>query len=139
MKRIISIVLIAIMLCSILPLSCFAEAGSNSRASDYFSSYGATLSKQSDGRIKIAFSAVSTELATQLGVASYEIEEKDSDGSWDNFSGMLSGRTGSNVHSYTFSKYFTPNEGKQYRVNCTFICAIDGMGVESKNYTSGTI
>lgn len=139
MKRIISIVLIALMLCSILPLSCFAEAGSNSRASDYFSSYGATLSRQSDGRIKIVFSTVCTEIATQLGVATYEIEEKDSDGSWDDFSGLLSGKTASNVHSYTFSKYFTPNEGKKYRVKCTFTCTIDGMGSETKAYTSGTI
>lgn len=139
MKRIISIIMLAFMLCSIIPVACFAEEGITSRASDYFSSYGAHLAYQSDGRIKIVFSASGTQICTQIGVASYQIQEKGSDGSWDDFGGLLSGRTGSNVQSYTFSKYFTPNEGKKYRVTCTFTCTIDGMGSETKTYTSGTI
>lgn len=138
MKRIISIVLIALLLCSILPIACFAEEGSNSRASNYFSSYGANLSRQSDGRIKIVFSATGTDICTKIGVASYQIQERSSGGSWGDFGGLLNGQTGSNVRSYTFSKYFTPNSGKQYRVKCVFTCIINGDG-ETKNYTSGTI
>ena len=138
MKRIVSIVLIALMLCSILPIACFAEEGNNSRASNYFSSYGATLSRQSDGRIKIVFSATGTDICTKIGVATYQIQEKDSSGDWDDFGSTQSGRTGSNVSSYTFSKYFTPNANKQYRVKCTFICTI-GTGSETKAYTSGTV
>jgi len=138
MKRIISVLLIALMLCSILPIACFAEENNNARASNYFSSYGTTLSKQSDGRIKIVFSCTSTGLASQLGVATYLIQEKDSDGSWDDFSGLLSGKTATDVHSYTFSKYFTPRANKQYRVKCVFTCIMNGSG-ETKNYTSGTI
>lgn len=138
MKRIISIVLIALLLCSILPIACFAEEGSNSRASNYFSSYGANLSRQSDGRIKIVFSATGTDICTRIGVATYEIEERPSGGSWGDFSGQLNGQTGSNVRSYTFSKYFNPNSGCQYRVKCTFTCTLNGDS-ETKTYTSGTI
>ncbi len=139
MKRIISIFLLILMLCSAIPFACLAEEGVAPRASDYFTSYGVNLAYQSDGRIKIVFNAVGSQICTQIGVASYEIEEKNSNGNWEDFSGLLSGRTGSGVQSYTFSKYFTPNEGKKYRVTCTFTCVIDGMGGETKNYTSGTI
>lgn len=138
MKRIISIVLIALMLCSILPIACFADEGNNSRASNFFSNYGASLSRQSDGRIKIVFSATGTGICTKIGVASYQIQEKDSSGDWDDFGGLLNGQTGSNVSSYTFSKYFTPNSGCQYRVKCTFTCTLNGNS-ETKTYTSGTI
>lgn len=138
MKRIISVVLIALMLCSILPIACFAEKSNNSRASNFFSNYGATLSRQSDGRIKIVFSATGTDICTKIGVASYQIEERSSGGSWGAFGGLNNGQTGSNVSSYTFSKYFTPNSGKQYRVKCVFICTLNGDS-ETKNYTSGTI
>lgn len=138
MKRTISIILIALMLCSVFPLVSFAEENLSARASDYFASYGVHLTRRDDGRIKIVFSASGTGMCDQIGVATYEIMEKDDNGNWDEFSGLLSGRTASNVQSYTFSKYFTPNEGKQYRVKCTFVCVIDG-GMESKSYTSGTI
>lgn len=138
MKRIISIVLIALMLCSALPVVCFADEGNNSRASDYFSSYGANLSRQSDGRIKIVFSATGNTICTQIGVATYQIQEKDSSGDWNDFGSTQSGKTGSNVSSYTFSKYFTPNSGCQYRVKCTFTCTLNGT-TEHKAYTSGTI
>lgn len=139
MKRIISVVLIVLLLCSSIPIACFAEENNNTRASNYFSSYGVHLTRLSDGRIKIVFSATGTGgLCTQIGVATYQIMEKDSSGDWDEYSDLLSGKTGSNVASYTFSKYFTPRSGKQYRVKCTFICTKNG-GSETKAYTSGTI
>ena len=138
MKRIICFVLLAFMLCSILPISAFAESNMNTRDSNYFASYGVHLTRRDDGRIKIVFSASGTGMCDQIGVATYEIMEKDDNGNWDEFSGLLSGRTASNVQSYTFSKYFTPNEGKQYRVKCTFACTIGGS-TEYKAYTSGTI
>lgn len=138
MKRIISIFLLVLMLCSTLSFTCFAEEGPASRASDYFNSYGVHLTRRDDGRIKIVFSASGTGMCDQIGVATYEIMEKDDNGNWDEFSGLLSGRTASNVQSYTFSKYFTPTEGKQYRVKCTFACTIGGS-TEYKAYTSGTI
>ena len=137
MKRFISIILMVMMLCSMFAMPASAEEN-QSRASAYFSSYGINLTEQSDGRIKIVFSATGTGVCSQLGVATYQVEMRDSDGSWDDCTGLLSGKTGSNVTSYSFSKYFTPVPGNCYRVNCTFVCSING-GMESKGYTSGTI
>lgn len=137
MKRIISVVLIVLMLCSIIPIACFAE-GNDARASNYFSNYGVTLSHQSDGRIKIVFTATGIDICSQIGVATYQIQQRSSGGSWEDFGDMQNGQTGSNVRSYSFSKYFTPNSGKEYRVKCTFTCTLNGS-TEHKAYTSGTI
>lgn len=138
MKRTISIILLVFMLCNMFALGCCAEAGVQPRASAYFSSYGVNLSRQSDGRIKIVFSAAGTDTCSQLGVASYQIEEKNSSGNWEDFTGLLSGQTGSGVATYSFSRYFTPVCGNSYRVKCVFTCTLNGTS-EHKNYTSGTI
>lgn len=137
MKRIISVVLIALLLCSIIPITCFADEN-NSRASNYFSHYGATLSRQSDGRIKIVFSATGVDVCSKIGVASYQIQQRSSGGSWSDYGDLKSGQTGSNVRSYSFSKYFTPSSGKEYRVKCTFTCTLNGS-TEHKTYTSGIV
>lgn len=121
-------------------LICFAqeEVEVEPRNSAYFVSYGSTISRKGDGKIKIVFSTQSTGVATTLGVATYVVERRDSSGNWENCSGTLSGKTASNVSSYTFSKYFYGIAGETYRVNATFICAMNG-GVETKAYTSDPI
>lgn len=137
MKRIISVVLIALLLCSIIPIACFADEN-DTRASNYFASYGATLSRQSDGRIKIVFSATGTAVCSKIGVATYQIQQRTSGGSWSDYGDLMSGQTGSGVRSYSFSKYFTPSSGKEYRVKCTFTCTLNGS-TEYKAYTSGIV
>lgn len=138
MKKLISMVLAVILLCS--GLTCFAQEAIEiaPRNSAYFVNYGTTLSKQGDGKIKIVFSTHATGVATTLGVASYMVQRRDSSGNWEDCTGTLNGKTASNVGSYTFSKYFYGVAGETYRVQVTFICAMNG-GVETKTYTSGRI
>ena len=138
MKKLISMVLAICFLCS--GLSCFAqeEIEIAPRNSAYFVSYGTTLSKEGSGKIKIIFSTHATGIATTLGVATYVVERLNSFGNWENCSGTLSGKTASNVGSYTFGKYFYGIVGETYRVNVTFYCAMNG-GAEHKAYTSAMI
>ena len=138
MKRFATIILLAAMLLNLFSFAAFAEAGNNSRASNYFDYYGINLSDKGNGRIKIVFSAGGTGICDSIGVASYMVEKLGSDGSWDDVSGLLSGKTASNTSSYTFSKYFNGVEGETYRVQATFVSTING-GTEYKNYSSSGI
>ena len=134
MKNVVSILLVLTILCSCLFSSALAET----RASNYFSSYGTTMSAPGNGRIGITFRAVGTGICNQIGVASYHVERLDDDGNWENVSGALSGQTGTNVASYTFGRYFQGVAGETYRIQVTFTCIIGTSG-ETKSYTSGRI
>lgn len=133
MKRLITLILAICMFCVSLGAAACAE--SVARNSAFFTSYGTTLSKAGGGTIKITFSTDATQVADTLGVVNYSVDELNSDGDWVNKTGLLSGKTASNVGSYTFSKYFNGISGKTYRVNVSFVCTIDGK-TEYKNYTS---
>lgn len=134
MKNVLSLVLILTILCSCV----FSYALAETRASNYFTSYGTTMSAPGSGRIAITFRAVGTDICNQIGVATYTVEKKNDDGEWVNVSGALSGQTGTNVASYTFGRYFQGVAGETYRIQVTFICCINN-GVEHKSYTSGRI
>ena len=138
MKKLISIVLAICLMCS--GLICFAqdEVEIEPRNSAYFVSYGTTLSRYGDGKIKIVFSTQSTGIATTLGVATYQVERLDDNGNWEDCSGTRNGKTASNVSSYTFGKYFYGIAGETYRVKATFLCVMNG-GAETKAYTSARI
>lgn len=137
MKRFIALLLaLMLLLCSIV---AFATENNEEmpRQSNYFISYGTTLSAIGGGKISVTFSCTAVGYATTLGVATYVVQRKNSSGNWEDASGLLSGKTGSNVHTYSFSKTIYGNVGTTYRVKCTFVCAKDG-GVEHKSYTSGS-
>ena len=134
MKNVVSILLILTLLCSCI----FSAALAETRASNYFSSYGTTMSAPGNGLIGITFRAVGTDICNQIGVANYHVEKLNDDGEWVNVSGALSGQTGTNVASYTFGRYFQGVAGETYRIQVTFVCAI-GTGMEFKSYTSGRI
>ena len=134
MKNVLSLVLILTILCSCV----FSYALAETRASNYFTSYGTTMSAPGNGRIGITFRAVGTGICNQIGVASYHVERLDDDGNWENVSGALSGQTGTNVASYTFGRYFQGVAGETYRIQVTFLCTINN-GTETKSYTSGRI
>lgn len=138
MKKLISMVLAICLMCS--GLICFAqdEVEIEPRNSAYFVSYGTTLSRYGDGKIKIVFSTQSTGVASTLGVVHYEVQRLNSSGEWVDCSGTLNGKTASNVSSYTFGKYFYGIAGETYRVKATFYCAMNG-GAEHKAYTSARI
>ena len=107
-------------------------------ASDYFTSYGTSMSPVGGGRIAITFRAVGTDICNQIGVASYHVQRLEDDGDWTDVSGLLSGQTGTNVASYTFGRYFQGVAGETYRIQVSFLCCV-GTGVETKYYTSGRI
>ena len=134
MKNVVSILLVLTILCSCLFSSVLAET----RASNYFSSYGTTMSAPGNGRIGITFRAVGTGICNQIGVATYHVQKWHEDGYWIDVSGSLSGQTGTNVASYTFGRYFQGVAGETYRIQVTFLCII-GTGYETKSYTSGRI
>lgn len=115
-----------------------AESAIQPRDSAFFSSYGTTMSRQGGGTIKIVFTANGMGICNTLGVATYEVERLNDEGHWEDCSGLLSGQTGSNVGSYTFSRYYYGVPGEVYRVKVTFYCSIDGEA-EHKSYTSGRI
>ena len=134
MKNVQSLVLILTILCSCV----FSYALAETRASNYFTSYGTTMSAPGNGGIAITFRAVGTDICNQIGVATYTVQKRHDDGHWEDVSGLLSGQTGSNGGSYTFGRYFQGVAGETYRVKVTFLCVI-GTGAETKSYTSGTV
>lgn len=134
MKNVVSILLILTLLCSCI----FSAALAETRASNYFSSYGTTMSAPGNGLIGITFRAVGTDICNQIGVANYQVQKLDDDGDWVFVSNPLSGQTGTNVASYTFGRYFQGVAGETYRIQVTFFCSI-GTGSEHKTYTSGRI
>ena len=134
MKKALSLMLIFTLLCPCLFASVLAET----RASNYFSSYGTSMTAVGSGRIAITFKAVGTDICNQIGVASYTVQRQEDNGNWTDVSGLLSGQTGTNVASYTFGRYFQGVAGETYRIQVTFYCSI-GTGSEHKSYTSGRI
>ena len=137
MKNALSIMLILTLLCSCVFSYALAE-GAESRASDYFSSYGTSMSAPGGGGINITFKAVGTDICNQIGVANYTVQRRNDSGNWEDVSGLLSGQTGTNVASYTFGRYFQGVAGETYRIRVTFCCTINNSS-EYKAYTSGTI
>ena len=134
MKNALSIMLILTLLCS----CAFSYAIAETRASNYFTSYGTSMSAPGNGLIGITFRAVGTDICNQIGVANYQVQKLNDDGDWVVVSGSLSGQTGTNVASYTFGRYFQGVAGETYRIQVTFLCII-GTGYETKSYTSGRI
>ena len=137
MNRFIAILLaLTLLLCSTIAFAT-ADNDEQPRQSDYFASYGTSLTAIGSGKIVVNFSCTAVDYATTLGVVNYEVQRKNSSGNWEVVSGWLTGKTGSNVHTYSFSKTINGTAGQTYRVICTFICVKNG-GAETKSYTSGS-
>ena len=134
MKNVLSIMLILTLLCSCV----FSYAIAETRASNYFTSYGTSMSAPGNGLIGITFRAVGTDICNQIGVANYSVQKLHDDGHWEAVTGLLSGQTGTNVASYTFGRYFQGVAGETYRIQVTFCCTINNSS-EYKSYTSGRI
>lgn len=137
MKRFIALFAMIMLLCSYMIPVSYAE-DITPYASAFFTSYGTTLSKEGNGRIKIVFSTTGTRICNELGVANYVVEKLNDDGDWVNVSGSLNGSTGRYLTTYTFSRYFNGVAGETYRVNVTFTCVIND-DLETQSYTSGAI
>lgn len=137
MKRSVTLVL-AILLFALNIFPCALAENAAPRSSNFFTSYGTTLSNEGNGKLKIVFSTTGTAVCNQLGVASYEVERLNDNGYWEDISGQLSGSMGTNLTNYTFSRYFYGVSGETYRVQVTFLCTINNAS-EAQTYTSGRI
>lgn len=137
MKRIMALILVMML---VLCFGSLAMADENdTRASDYFSTYGITLSKAGSAKINITFSCSSAGgTASQIGVSNYSVQRYGDDGYWDTVSGPHSGSYSYNSSSHSFAKTFQGVNGEKYRVKCSFLCTKNGT-TETKSYTSRTI
>ncbi len=137
MRKYLLVFLSVVLMCTALQSRSLAE-NPTPRSSNYFSSYGTSMSRDGNGVLGITFDVMGMGICSQLGVASYEVERRNSNGNWEDASGLLEGETGSNVASYTFSRSFNGVPGETYRVQATFCCFMNG-GCEFKNYTSPSV
>lgn len=137
MKRFMALVLV-VLAAMLFTTVAFAE-NDNSRASDYFSGYGITLSKPGSNKINITFSCTAVGTASQIGVSTYSVQRYLEDsGLWATVSGPHNGSYSYNASSHSFAKTFQGVAGEKYRVKCTFTCSKDGT-FESKSYTSRSV
>ena len=136
MKRYLALILVVLSLLCMSSMA-IAEENNESRASNYFSNYGISLSAPGSGKITFTMSCTSVGTASQLGVSSYSVH-KYTDSGWL----VVASGSGSykyNTSSYALSKTFNGVSGEQYRVKCTFLCSKSDGTVETKTYTSRTI
>jgi len=137
MKRFMACILAIVAL---LCFASFAMAESNStRDSNYFQSYGITLSKPGSNKINITFSCSAVGTASQIGVSNYSVQRYNSDsGYWEVVSGPHNGSYSYNASSHSFAKTFQGVADEKYRVRCTFLCTKNGT-TETKSYTSRSV
>lgn len=134
MKRIITILLIVLSL--IICCTALADDETSPRASNYFGSYGISVSKLGSGKIGFTMSCTSMGTASQLGVSSYRVQKYTSSGWVTVATGGSSYKYG--VTSFALSKTFNGVAGEKYRVKCTFLCTKDGTS-ETKSSTSPSV
>ena len=90
MKRFMAILLaLTLLLCSAVAFAT-VDNQEPTRQSDYFASYGTSLSAIGGGKIKVTFSCSAVGTATTLGVVNYEVQRKDSSGNWEDVSLLVS-------------------------------------------------
>ncbi len=138
MKRYLALILVILTMLCIGSVAVAEE--DNTRASNYFNSYGISISKPGSAKLNITFSCTSAGgSASQIGVSNYSIQRYNSDtGYWEVVSGPHNGSYSYNASSHSFSKTFQGVNGETYRVRCTFTCSKDGT-FESKSYTSRSV
>ena len=136
MKKYIAVLLaLIVLICSSVAYAALPETD-GIQASDYFQSYGMSISAIGSGKLRLTFSCSAVGIADQLGVANYMVQKKNSSGNWEDITGLLTGSTITNTTSHSFSKIFTGVAGETYRVKCTFVC-VKNNSSEHKSYTSG--
>ena len=145
MKRIAILVLALCMLIEcIVPASAAVNPPAETFSSNYFICYGAALSDAGGHKLSVTFSTTGMGICDELGVVNYFVQKfvtlDDGSTGWMDVTGTLSGSTGHNVGSYTFSILFQGVAGETYRVRATFVCTktfSDGTtSSEFKSYTS---
>ena len=117
MKKILAIMLI-MAIAIIIPVCTTAEEDITTIitpfASGFFSSYGISMTK-SGTTVHIAFRTTAVETMAKLGVLTYDVQRLVS-GSWTTVANDVTGSTGSDTASYSFSKNYSATAGYSYRV-----------------------
>lgn len=140
MKRFLALLLVVLTMMCIGTIA-YAEINetADTRASNYFSTYGIALSKPGSNKINITFSCSAVGTASQIGVSNFSVQRYDEeDLEWVTVSGPNNGSYSYNASSHSFAKTFQGVAGEKYRVKCTFLCTKNGT-TETKSYTSRTI
>lgn len=133
MKKFLSVLMLSVLLMT----ACFpATAEVDSRASQFFQSYGAYLYDVGGQQLKIIFSVNALGLASELGVLKYGVQQETPDG-WVNVAAAY-GECGNDVYAFTFSHTWNAYAGKTYRVIAWFTCTMNGENA-LHSYVSGSI
>lgn len=139
MKRYLALFLVVMMICIGAVAMAETDENMDSRASNYFSTYGISLAKPGSSKINITFSCSAVGTASQIGVSNYYVQRYDEDDAhWYTVSGPHNGSYSYNASSHSFAKTFQGVSGEKYRVKCTFLCTKNGT-TETKSYTSRTV
>lgn len=147
MKRMLILALVLCMFMGCTPTLAAVNPPALTFASDYFISYGTTLSDRGGHVMHVTFSTAGMGLCDELGVATFCVEKlftlDDGNTIWAAVTEWCPGQTGTNVPSYTYGINFQGIGGETYRVKCTFICQKtfpDGTtSVEHKSHTSNSL
>jgi hypothetical protein len=115
------------------------------KASDFFDSYSANISKTSttSTTMKISFEVNATGTMTTLGASSIKIYVRNSStDAWSLLTTLTSptttGLTGSNRSTYSSSANYTGTAGKQYYASVTFY-AVNSSGSGSLSHSTNTV
>ncbi len=137
MKRFYCFLLTLVMLCASVCIAS-AEGGITPYASSYFNSYTINVSSPSAGKAKFVFNVTATETANTLGITTYSIQKKNSDGSYSTVYTDDVDHLASNTVSYTYSKTYSGTSGSTYRAVVKFYCKI-GSGSATATLTSVSV
>lgn len=140
-KRIVSILLVAVMLFGITSASgaYIPTPEINPQASLYLAAYSVTLQPFGDGEMYIDMIVEGTDTMTKIGVVEMFIEERTPTGSWHEFD-TLYGLDNPDFYMYNCIGYlgeysFEGTVGNEYRVTLT-VFAQNANGYDSGEITS---
>ena len=140
MKKIFALILAVVMILSVssVGIAAVVDPPESPQQSNYFNHYGVAVSAPGSNKVVFTFSCAGVGVCSQLGVATYVVQKRNSSGEWVDVTEWLPGKCGYNVSTYAFSKNFYGIQNQYYRVKCTFVCVKDGS-MESKSYTSPAV
>ena len=140
-KRIVSILLVAVMLFGITPAygAYIPTPEINPQASLYLAAYSITLEPLGDGDMYIDMLVEGTDIMTKIGVVEMFIEERTPTGTWHEFD-TLYGLDNPDFYQYNTPFYlgeyeFEGTVGNEYRVTL-LVFAQNANGYDSGEITS---
>ena len=120
MKKLLSIVLIALLLCSVLPVAAFAESPTPWSSTNFVSCrvYYSTQPYS----FNMTFTAIGRDICSELGLSSYTIVRVDDGYTFGPYAGSIS--TDTDVFSH--SRVFYGASGSTYTIRAVFYSMLNG-------------